>query len=195
MKQSIILASMMLILSACSVGSISTVPREKPERPYARILTIFIDGGGNILRLDEATYESNIRLVFNNLDKLRYREQLEKTFARNITTTGTTIVQSSNIFEVNEDMNYQGFLQQVEKTNAQAILLVNLTAYWHEFDGNDEEPNASFNCYLIDLDTKEPVWLAQSTISGIFAGFETLNNKLARKIGNKLRNEGFTYGF
>lgn len=197
MKQSPLLLLALFLLAGCSTASISTVPKTVPDRPYARILTVFVDSDMDFYRLDAETYETYLKKRFNDLDHLEYRQQLERTFGRNLTATGTGIVRSSEVFEVNTEVSYDAFMNKVKETGAEAILLVNLRNYWYSYDNDndldDSEPNASFNCYLVDLKTLEPVWLARSVVNGIIAGYDTLNNNLARRVAAKLRKERYIH--
>lgn len=197
MKQSIILLLAVLLLAGCSTSSISTVPKTVPNRPYARILTVFVDSDMDFYRLDAETYENYLAKCFNDLDHLQYRQQLERTFERNLTAAGTSIVRSSDVFEVNTEFSYDAFMNKVKETGAEAILLINLRNYWYSYSNNDDrdnsEPNASFNCYLVDLKTLEPVWLARSVVNGIIAGYDTINNNLARRVAAKLQKERYIY--
>ncbi|TPE45276.1 hypothetical protein [Pontibacter mangrovi] len=161
-----------------------------------------------ISQLDSLTYEQHIRGKFNNLENHRHRRQMERTLARNIAPPATQarLVKSSDVFEINTDVSYSEFLQKIRATGVDGILLVKQSAYWlttnsytsvhDEYVSTttaDTEPNATYHTYLIDLGSLEPVWYANSTVSGIFAGFDTLNNHLARSIFRKLRKDKYIF--
>ena len=82
-----------------------------------------------------------------------------------------------------------------------AVLVVNLTGYWQSsntsfYNGRpyqNIEPNAAYNCYLIDVETLKPCWMARTVVNGIWAGFDTLNNRMSQRVTNKLRQERFIY--
>ncbi|OKL41089.1 hypothetical protein [Pontibacter flavimaris] len=201
-----LLALCLLLLSGCATTYTTTAKVEKPQKHYIGMLSLVVNTTAEISQLDSLTYEQHIRGKFNNLENHRHRRQLEKTLARNIEqpSAQTRLVKSSDVFAMNTDISYSEFLQQVRATGVDGILLVKQSAYWHTTNSYttvhyeytsattaDTEPNAAYHTYLIDLDSLQPVWYANSTVSGISAGFDTLNNHLARSIFRKLRKDKF----
>ena len=195
----------LLLFSGCATTSTSTAKVAKPEKHYIGLLSLVVNTQADISKLDSMTYEQHIRGKFNNLENSTYRKQLEKTLLRNFDrpNTQTRLVKSSDVFELNADISYSQFLEQVKKTGVDGILFVKQSNYWHSTDYttvyNDNiatttentQPNAAYHTYLIDTNTLKPVWYADSKVLGVYAGFDTLNNHLARSLFNKLRKDKY----
>lgn len=184
------------LLTGCAVSSISTVSNEKAVNPYNQVLTLYTDAEFNFYELDSITYEQHFRRKINNLSDYDYRKQLEKTLYRNLNSNQTRIVKSSEIFKVNEDLSYGEFKDKIQRAEVDAILIINMKNYWYttsmktDIFGQQslsEDPNAAFLSYLYDIQANKTVWMAKSVVSGmIYAGYETLNNTMARRVARKL---------
>ncbi|MCC9137135.1 hypothetical protein ACFSKU_20760 [Pontibacter silvestris] len=192
-----------LLLSGCATSSTYSAKVQKPEKHYVGIFTLVADIDADFSRLDSATYEDYIRGKFNNLEQSRFRNQLEKTLKNSLEKAQTRIVNTSDIFNLNTDVSYPEFLSQIKMTGVDGILFVNLRNYWHDATLvssygktviDDTEPNALFHSYLIDTQTLQPVWYAKSVVNGIYAGYNTLNNTLARQLTRKLRKDKYIIG-
>jgi len=195
----------LFLLSGCATTSTSTAKVVKPEKYYIGLLTLVVDSQVDITKLDSATYEEHIRGKFNNLENSTYRKQLEKTLQRNFERPNaqTRLVKSSDIFDLNTDVSYSQFMEKVQEIGVDGILFVKKSNYWHStnyttvYDNNiatttaDTQPNAAYHTYLIDTNSLLPVWYADSKVYGVYAGFDTLNNHLARSIFNKLRKDKY----
>ncbi|AKD02573.1 hypothetical protein POKO110462_08640 [Pontibacter korlensis] len=194
-----------LILSGCASTSTSTAKVTKPEKYYVGFMPLVVYTNSEFSQLDSATYEEHIRGKFNNLERSMYRNQLEKTLVRNFNRENaqTRLVKSSDLFEINTDIGYREFLQKVQATGVDGILLINQSGYWHTTDYTtvhydnvssttaNPQPNAAYHAYLIDVHTLKPVWYANSVVTGVYAGFDTLNNHLARALFRKLRKDKY----
>ncbi len=200
-----VLFTALFILSGCATTSTSTAKVTKPEKHYIGLMTLVVNSQADISLLDSATYENYIRGRFNNLENSTYRKQLEKTLARNFVRPNAQIwlVKSSDIFDLNTDISYRQFMKKVQETGVDGILFVKQSNYWHTtnyttvYDDNiatttaNTQPNAAYHTYLIDANTLMPVWYADSKVYGAFAGFDTLNNHLARSLFSKLRRDKY----
>ncbi|GET26113.1 hypothetical protein [Prolixibacter sp. NT017] len=187
-----------LLLNSCAVSSITTVEKDKIQRPYSRIVVLYTGDHEEFHQLDSTTYQNFLAGKYNALKDIDFTRQINKAFQRKLQSRGTTVIKSTNIFGVNEKVSYQQFLEAIQKTGAQAILIINLKNYWHTvnttYSSNDSgtsvtnntEPNASFLSYLVDLKSMKPVWMSKSTVLGVYAGYDTLNNHLARRVYSKL---------
>jgi hypothetical protein len=192
----------LLLLSGCSIASIKSFKKQGRQQPYSRILVLLTDSDIHLTSLDSATYEAHIRNHFNSLDNARYTAQLERTLVRNLESKGTIIIKASDMFPVNDDISYDTFIQQLNRSNIQGVLLVSLRDYWQsgamlvqsgQITTVSQEPNASFNCYLVDRVSNQPVWMSHVVVNGIYAGYDTLNNHMARRVSSALIRGKYIY--
>ncbi|MGS2762689.1 hypothetical protein [Sinomicrobium sp. M5D2P9] len=188
----------LLLSGGCASGNISSYTVQEPARIYNQVAVVWTSSKNEIAGLDSVTYNETFRRNFNNLDGARYRKQLEKTFTRNMFLT--QVIPAGDLFDINKDYGYEEFIHKIKASKAEAILVIK-QASWQQkqhIDGVDGdistryEPDARFHVYLIDAASKENVWMATSGVSGDFyAGYETINNNLARKVVRKLRKAGY----
>ncbi|RIJ37359.1 hypothetical protein [Pontibacter oryzae] len=201
---SICLMLSILLFSGCAVSSTNTANLNKSQKYYVGIVTLVVNIDQDFSKLDSVTYNKYVRGKFNNLENLKYRKQLEKSLERNLSQQGTQtrVIKSEDLFELNTDVSYSDFLDQIEYTGADGILLVNQRSYWTTVNSAqtvnfeytsattiDTEPNADFHSYLIDTKSLQPVWYANTLVQGVSAGYDTLNNYLARALYRKLRKD------
>jgi len=196
-----------LLLSSCAATYMSAVNKSKPAHPYINLMVVFVKDAPEITRLDETTYNNYVKMKFNNLADIQLRKQVEKTFANNITTEATMINRSSDYFTVGDEFDYATFLRKVKESGAEGIIVVNntsrssstnYTTYGANTDVSysvaEQAPSAVFLCYLLDLESKVPVWMSQADVSGnVYADYNTLTNSLARNVSGKLKKEGYIY--
>ncbi|WP_266203290.1 hypothetical protein [Pontibacter kalidii] len=200
-----LLALCLLLLSGCAVTSTSTAKVKKPQKQYVGLMTLVVSATAEISQLDSITYEQHIRGKFNNLENEKYRRHLEKTLVRNLDhpSAQTRLVKSSEVFDLNTDIGYSEFLQKVRATGVDGILFVKQGNYWYSTNYStvhfehvssttaSSQPSTSYHTYLIDVNSMQPVWYANSLVEGISAGYDTLNNHLARSIFRKLRKDKY----
>lgn len=185
------------------MGSVKSYTKQPAQQPYSRVLVIFTEDQFHFDGLDSAFYNQHLRNKFNTVEAVRFRSQLERSLVRNMESKGTIVLKASEMFAVNDDVTYETFREQVEKANVQAVLVVNLRKYWKSMNtyynsatnqvNANVEPNASYNCYLLDWKHNQVMWLSNTIINGIYAGYDTLNNMLARKTAMKLSRGKFIY--
>ena len=186
-------------LVSCASSSISIQNLDSSKSHYNKILTCIIDKPLTVQAFDSAFYDGSVKERFNNLGNIQVRNQMERTLKRNLEISSTKIIPSSDLFVVNELTSYNDFKQRIEKAGVEAILLISEESSWSTPNytkvGNsiqyDGQPNTAFHCYLIDAKTGQVTWLGRCVVRGIFAGYDTLNNTLARRIANKLRESGY----
>jgi hypothetical protein len=186
-------------LFSCATSSISVQNLGNSKDHYDKIFTCIIDKPLTVHAFDSAFYEESVKDHFNNLGNLQVRKQLERTLKRNLGNALNEIVPSSDLFVVNENITYSDFKEHIKNAGAKAILLINEESSWdtpnYRVAGNSVqysgEPNTAFHCYLIDAESGKIVWLSCCVVRGIWAGYDTLNNTLARRIANKLRESGY----
>lgn len=199
--------AVLLLLNSCATSHMSAVTNAKPQQPYVNLMVLFVKNAPEISHLDEATYNTHLKNKFNNLNDIKMRRQLEKAFANSISTPATLVNRSSDHFAVGSEIDYKTFLARLKETGAEGIIVVNNNARWIRnnyttygadsnisFTSSDPAPNAAFLCYLIDLNSNKPVWMSQTDVNGTsLDNNSTLGKSLARKVGNKLKNEGYVY--
>lgn len=163
-------------------------------------------------QLDSVTFVNHIQKQLTSLEEAAFRQQLEKTFWNKLTAPQTVILKASDYFDVNTLVSFYHFKKKIIDLDVDAILLINVTDYryntlthfpvntqqnnlrQHTSSYETSEPIAGYNCYLVDCNTLQPAWIARVTVNGIYlAGYETLNNRLAAKVGAKLRRDGYIY--
>jgi len=206
--KNIIYMFILIALSSCATTNISQINKHPPEIKHSRIMTLCIISSDNLTAFDEDFYDRNVRYSFNNFEDLKYRVQLEKTIRRNIENENgfPNVIKSSEVFQATEDYTYEEFMQKFNESGCQALLLVNLKDRWNttkyvttyyensSITREDSEPNHLYYCYLIDQkDLSRTNWVAIVEVQGVFAGFDTLNNHLARKISRNLHKNNYIW--
>lgn len=194
-----------LFLHSCASMDITSVPKSQPERPFSRVMIVCIETSDEMSQLDAPYFDENIRKKFNDIASLKFRTQLERTVDRNLGRNGfPEIIKSSEVFKVDEDYSFEQFYSEVKKTGAEAVLFINLRNYWMSdkyvtshyentsVTTNESEPNSSYYAYLYSFeDLQKYAWVGKINVSGIWAGYDTLNNYLARGIARMLRKEKY----
>lgn len=191
-----------LSLQACATAHIASEVKAETAGPLKKILILTTEADYDFIMLDSASYNQNIRGNFNNIENTIFRKQLEKSVQQNLGSSFTSAVKSSDIFEINTIISYADFIKKIEELEVDGILLINLVDYWNTTSTiitntsqtsietkTDEEPNASYNCYLLNTPGKEIIWLAQVVVNGQFAGYDVLNNRLSAKLKNRLTKD------
>lgn len=153
------------LFSGCATSKITAVVNEPAAAPYSKVVVLLIENDLDFYQLDPISYDKNIQPSFNNLDLIDFRNQLLKTFARNLNSEGTELIKSNDLYPVNTPVSFGDFTRKINESNAQAILLINLKAYWEPGNSGihrrkeltDTSPNALFTCYLIDTKSGKPV--------------------------------------
>ena len=185
----------------CASGHIDDYEVKPPQKIYDKVALVHINSREDIDGLDADVYDESFRKDFNNLDEAKYRKQLEKTFGRNM--VPTQVVAAGSLFDINKDYDYETFSDKINASGAEALLVIKQTSWERRQEvsgirGNvstSYEPEARFHVYLIDLGSGENVWMATSAVSGdLYAGYETINNNLARKVVRKLRQRHYIAG-
>lgn len=186
------------LLTSCAVSNHSSVLKQTQVALFNRILILLSDDDLKLTTFDSAFYTNHIQDHFNTLEGIRYRNHLEKTFQRNLQSKGTVIIKSADVFPVNDPIPYSTFRKTIDSLQVHAVLVINLREYWTTlfYDQNNQvsaEPNASFNTYLVRLSDDQIVWMGNTIVNGIYAGYDTINNTLARKIAASLRKHKLIY--
>ncbi len=190
-------------LAGCSTSHINYQTIHSPNHFYKNILVLYIEGDLNFHKLDEDTYQKGLMGRYNDLANIEYRNHLEKALSRNLNGPQTKVIQSNEVYPLNEPVPYREFLETMAVQHIDAILLINLNDYfyraypsYHSETGHyyqDSEPSASFLFYLIDAESLKPACMGVSRIYGLYAGYDTLNNKFAKGLAVKLHKEKFVF--
>jgi hypothetical protein len=189
--------------ASCTTSHTVVHVNKKTGSYYGKIAVVYTNDGAELKSWDKDYFSLALKNKFNNLSDRRVRTQLEKALNRYLSSDLTKTVALSPLFEYNEELDFERLEKTIDSLDADAILLVTENHYWetptYTHTGNitryEGEPNAQFTAYLVDARTGEIKWVGESVIRGVFAGFDTLNNKLAKKIYKKLSDEGYIYRY
>ncbi|MBS2211582.1 hypothetical protein KEM09_09225 [Carboxylicivirga mesophila] len=202
----VILYLLAVLLTSCASSSITSIVKSPAQRPYSSMMLVFTTGN-NFKGFTEGNYNNNVRSNFNDISYLKFRKQLEKSLERNISPGGfPRIIKSTEAFLPDEDYTYEQFKNQLKRSGCEAILVVNLGDYWtsskyvttyyenSSVTNEREEPNSSYNVYLYDVnDLDNYKWISEIVVNGIYAGYDTLNNYLSRRVAKRLRKDHFIH--
>lgn len=196
-----------LLLNACASMDITSVPKNPSQHPFSKIMVVCVETSDDLKQLNSEIFDSHIRGQFNDIENLKFRNQLERTLQRNLGRYGLPkVIKSSEIFNVDQDYTYEQFCDEIGKTGAEAVLLINTRNYWfssryvtthynHSSVTNEEtEPNSTYYAYLYPAsDLENYLWIGRINVSGIWAGYDTLNNYLARGVTRMMRKENYIF--
>lgn len=195
-------------LTGCATSNLTSFTKQKVAEPYVNVVVVFVETNQEITQFNEEAYNTIVRKKFNNLSNIDFRKNLENAFVKNMGQTSTLVTGAGSLFEAGDDIDYASFIGGLKKAGAEAVLVVNMNKSWsttterivkndalNTYDVvKDANPNASYLCYLIDLNQIKPVWMGKSTGNGVWmVGYNTLNNNLAKNVNSKLNKEGFVY--
>jgi hypothetical protein len=183
------------ILVSCASSSIHTGKTYPPAIPYHRIVTFFVGRQLNLNDFDSLFYEEYLLGQFNNLDDLPVRRQMQRTLKRNLGSAYTEIIASSDLFDLNDKVPFDSFRTVLDRIDPDAVFIVNMENYretpaytkvgsTYQYSG---EPSAAYNSYLVDFHTGKIAWMSHAVVRGIWAGYDVLNNTVARRISTNLR--------
>ncbi|WP_066632151.1 hypothetical protein [Labilibacter marinus] len=198
-----------LLLTSCASTSVQTLKKETLDKPYSSVLVLCIESDENVKQFDKANYIKYIQGEFNSFEESKYRDQLEKTIKRNLVSDNgfPNVITSGAMFKMDELYSYEEFQDRIKNSGCQSILLVNLKDYWTEtkyvtdnyesgtsYTRERNEPNFNFYSYLFDAQKGgNYLWTANIVAEGIYAGYDTLNNHMARRLSNKLKKDKMVY--
>lgn len=189
--------------ASCTTSHTVVHVNKKTGSYYHKIAVVYTNDAAELRSWDADYFSRALKNKFNNLSDRRVRTHLEKALNRHLSSDITETVSISPLFEYSKDLDFEKLENTIDSLGADAILVVTENNYWEtptytqtentaRYEG---EPNAQFTAYLIDTKTGEIKWVGESVINGVFAGFDTLNKKLARKIYKKLSDEGYIYRY
>lgn len=218
MKQLFVLFSSAIILTGCAASSINVVEHKDPSKPFSKVLAIYVDGDFEFRFLDSTTYNICIKSCFTDSADFEIRSKAENVLHDKFSSSQTTIVKSSDIF--NSDVNsYDDFMKQIDSLGIDGILLINRRHYTHtshalpgagyspnghvSYTVNDpmsgggsyQTPNAVFECYLLKSKSYFPLWQAQLDVkgNGYYNGKGALRSSMAATLAKNLTDGHYIF--
>lgn len=195
---------MTFLLYGCSTTrKFVAIENSKKKFPFENIAILYLDSKLELFNLNDSTYNAYIKGKFNDLDNINVRKSFENTFSKNLSSFGTKITRSSELFKTNTLISYDDFMARIKNSKCDAIFILNLRKSWDDkvylksdrIISENKEPNATFNAYLVDLTSSQPIWLSHSEVNGDI--FNDPNNiskaSLAATIKRKLQKGGYIY--
>ena len=218
MKKLFILAFGALLFSACTETRLTVSSKKEPTMPYTRVLAVYLEQACDFSLFDSTAYNICLKSSFLNADGMELRKLVEGRIKKHLATTGTTVLQSSDLFDI-ENNDYSYFRRSIDSLHIDAILMIGLRSYSHEEHmpiGVSSDPdnsalyfpanklpytppkpyktlNAFFICDLIN--TKSiyiPVWRAEVEEKGErYTGSNGLNRKMTKKLAESLKSSHY----
>ena len=179
-----------VILSSCASVRVTEKMVTEDQVFYTSLMVVYSDFGPNFTQMDEDFFENAIKDRFNKLDDTRVREQLHRSLKRNFEPTPLEFME--DYFPVQAAISFEKYMEKLKNHNSRAILLINRRGFWSSsniIDGTSyTSPNASYNCFLLDKDTLEVVWMGNFVVNGTsLSGYDTIHNHLTRNLVRRLQ--------
>jgi hypothetical protein len=157
--------------SGCS-STLKTVTSAQADHPYKKIALTVINTRGELRDFSKKYFDSIVNPVFNNLKDMQVRTMLEERFAGKLSSRGTSIIKSSEVFKIHENVSYADYLDRLRSSGAEAVLVIGLSTSWdsqtstthHNETVTDSNPNFLFLYYLVDLRSGQEVWLGNDKV-------------------------------
>ena len=183
MRSPFLLYSGLFLLTACSVSSVNVLERKETPKPFAKIMTVYIDGDIDFAVFDSLTYNICIRPAFQDTGSLFVRSNTETLLSDGLASPRSAIVRSTDFFGL--DMNsFAGFNAEMDSLGVDAVLLIHRHRYTHKLhelspafsEGSPVQtymptrshstPNGAFACYLFKPHEYLPVWKGEIEVKG-----------------------------
>lgn len=182
----------LLFLSSCASVRVKENRIIDEPRFFTSLLVVYAGGGIDYTNLNEAFFEKSIKPNFNKLASTEVREQFRRSMKRNFQPTPLTFME--DFFEVQTDVSFEEYMEKLERDNSKGILVVDERGFWQSVrvvNGTSQvSDNASYNCFLLDKDTKEVVWMGNFKIDGsVLSGYDVIHNHLMRNIVRRLERQ------
>jgi hypothetical protein len=218
MKQLLIFFSYAIILTGSATSSINVVEHKDPSKPFSKVLAIYVDGDFEFRFFDSTTCNICIKSCFTDAADFEIRSKAENVLHDKFSSSQTTIVKSSDIF--NTDVNsYDDFKKQIDSLGIDGILLISRRHYTHtshalprgayspngheSFNANDplsrgssyQTPNAVFDCYLLKSESYFTLWQAQLDVKGKghYNGKGALRSSMAARLAKNLTDGHYIF--
>lgn len=122
----------MALLASCGV-SLKVLDKRAPDKPFSRIMIIYVDDPFEFFALDSVTYDIGIKSCFRDTADFVVRNKVEELLSGRFSDFNTDIVKSADVFNVSVN-SYDDFQRQLDSLNIDAILLINLRRFDHSTD-------------------------------------------------------------
>lgn len=187
--------SFILVLSiATSCASVRVTENRVVEEPrfYTSLLVVTSSGEIDYTAMTEDFFNESIKPNFNKLASTQFREQFQRSMKRNFKPTPMNFME--DFFEVQSDVSFEEYMEKLHNDNSRGILVVDQRAFWQNVrlvNGNTQvSENASYNCFLLDKDTLQIVWMGNFKVNGtVLSGYDVIHNHLTRKLVKKLEKQ------
>ncbi len=130
----IVACSIAFLFAGCATPLIVTSKRPV-EKPFSRILAIYVDDPFEFSAFDSVTYDIGVRSCFRDSTDFPQRNRAETILYEQFDMTQTDVVKSADIFDKNLN-SYDDFRKQLDSLEIDAILLVNLHGLNHSSGDN-----------------------------------------------------------
>ena len=183
-----------ILFSGCAAPLVRVIDKKEVSKPFSNILIIYVDGNIDFHFLDSTTYDICVRSCFSDASKFATRSSAEDMLFDRLSTLHTKINKSSDLFTADYN-RYPDFIDQINKLGIDAVLLIDFgkfphtaynsgtrlstSPYYFNHADKDKAPstiNSVFQCWLVDVKTKFPVWSAQLDAKG--KKLDPVNNNL-----------------
>jgi hypothetical protein len=206
MKNLFTLACGVLLFSACTETRFTARTKKEPTMPYTKVLAIYLEQACDFSLFDSTAYNICARSSFLNSDGFELRSRMESRVKKHLTTRGTSVLRSSDIFNIDYN-DYSYFRKVIDSLGIDAVLMIGLRSHSHEermtpaipasrsnnYNYTPPQPYKTLNAFFIcDLfNTKSiytPIWTAEIEEKGErFTGANGLNRKMTKKVTESLK--------
>jgi len=157
--------------AGCS-STLKTVTSAQADHPYKKIALTVINTHGELKDFSKKSFDSIVNPVFNNLKDMQIRTTIEDKFAGKLSSPETSIIKSSDVFKIHENVSYTDYLDKLRSSGAEAVLIIGLSTSWgsqtstthHNETVTESNPNFLFLYYLVDLRSTQQVWLGNDRV-------------------------------
>ena len=175
MKQLLIFLLCTELLSGCAATSVNVLEHKKPSKPFSKLLAIYIDGNFELKFLDSSFFNICIQPTLADTNNTSIRYDAEDVLSKKFSSSGTSIVKSSDIF--NSAVNsYNDFIKQINDLGIDGILLVSRGSYSHTIHELPSISSPIPNPVLSAVPMGNPVFLpVQTSVSVGGRSYKTPN--------------------
>jgi hypothetical protein len=188
-SQSGLVKYLLLLLFFCSgCTTIKSVNLEPVKEPYHKIAVMVINTPQELRDFSQASFDTIVKPVFNNLKDIKVRTYLEQSLNQQLSSPGTTVVKISDFFKLHENISYADYLDRMKKNDVEAVLILAVSTHFrpvqqvsqYHTETDDPMVQYSFLYYLVDLNTTQQVWV------GVDRADYRIRNVDIEAIGQKL---------
>ncbi len=202
----------MVFMAACSAPLMKVTDKKGVARPFTNVLVVYVSGNFDFNFLDSVTYNIAIKGYLGDTAAYAVRNEVETILSGELNSYHTHILKSSDLFSAGNN-GYDDFISETIRQSVEAVLIVDLGKYIHKayisntiygYNRSLTTPpsvfrkesvlDAGFQCYLVDLKSKLPVWIAQVEVKGqkITPDRNYLKISVAKSLADSLVRGGYT---